>query len=475
MARPLVAFVAVPIMDEAEDGTWRPSLQDADRESPQLGVYLLVGALDTAGRDIDLYDWVANQDWSLDWLVDALSDYDAVFFSCNSMNWSVVRRLATELRALRPDQRFCVGGPHPTHYPESVHASGLFDLFFRGEADRHIVAIYDMMAKADFTGAGAVPGLGGRHEASPGLNQELDLTALSWTPAYERIPDQTYLSLPVETSRGCKFQCTFCSIPAKKNWRGYDAEFAISQIETAHGFAHKARSGRISIVDDTFTTDHERIRGIMAGLDPARYADKLIFDATIVDLLNPELVAQIRPFTSDLLVGAEVATKKDAKHIRKAATPQLVRRAAANLAAAGIADRAVFSFIIGFPWQTRQDCVEILRFVKDLILDYGVRSYLQWYWPMPGSEIWNGLKDAGKVDLNMVDEIGFFRSNDWFFPFRALGFDDVVEIDRKAIVVQALTTIGARMERARAIEYASPLEIVRKINRAPHLVSDYVH
>ncbi|MDP3898599.1 MAG: radical SAM protein [Mesorhizobium sp.] len=471
MARVRAAFVAVPIMDQADDGRWVPSLQDADRESPQLGVYLLVGSLERDGRDVDLYDWVGHPEWSLDWLVETLAGYDVLFFSCNSMNWSVVRRLARDLRARRGDQRFCVGGPHATHYPESVSKSGLFDLFYRGEADRYIARIYDMLASGNLQAAGEIPGLGSRAVPEPAINQEADLSQLEWTPAYDRLPDKAFLTLPVETSRGCKFQCTFCSIPAKKNWRGYGADFAIGQIELANRYANKTRSGRISIVDDTFTTDHARIHGIMSGLDRGVFGRRLVFDATVVDLLDRDLVDHIKPFTSDLLVGAEVSTKKDAKHIRKAATPELVRRAARNLHDAGIAERAVFSFIIGFPWQNRSDCIEVLRFVKNLIFDFGVRTYVQWYWPMPGSAIWDGLKGAGKVDLAMVDEIGFFRSNEWFFPFRALDFDDVLDIDSKAIVVQALTTIGAEMQRARAIEYASPLEIVRKVNRAPHLVA----
>jgi radical SAM superfamily enzyme YgiQ (UPF0313 family) len=461
-------------MDVSPEGVWSPSLQDRDRESPQLGAYLLVGALDRACRPVDLYDWVGHPNWSFDDLTETLRDYRTVFFSCNSMNWAVVRRLAKRLREWRSDQIFVVGGPHPTHYPESVRCSELFDFFFRGEADRYIVPIYDAAFSREFEEVRHIPGLGGSGLPQPAVHREQDLTQLVWSPAYNRLPAGAFLTLPVETSRGCKFQCTFCSIPSKQNWRGYDAEFAISQIEMADAYSHMVRRPFISIVDDTFTTDHARVQAIMAGLDRQRFSERLIFDATVVDLLDEVLVAAIRPFVSDLLVGAEVATKKDAKHIRKATTPELITRAARNLYKAGISERAVFSFIIGFPWQERSDCIEVIRFAKNLILEFGVRAYIQWYWPMPGSEIWNGLKAEGKVDLAMIDNVGFFRSNEWFYPFRKLDLDDVVDLDSKVLVVQVFSTIGAQMERARAIEYASPLEVVRRVNRDPHLVQSQV-
>jgi anaerobic magnesium-protoporphyrin IX monomethyl ester cyclase len=468
-----VAFLAAPIMDVTEDGQWVPSLQDADKESPQLGVYLLIGELDRSGRDIDLFDWVANQDWNRHYIVDSLSEYDVVFFSCNSMNWSVIRHIAYDLRTRRLDQVFCVGGPHPTHYPESIVGSGLFDFFFRGEADRHIGSIYDLATNTgQHSGNGVIPGLGSQRIFAPSIVQESALHELNWNPAYYRLPPNQFLSIPVETSRGCKFQCTFCSIPSKKNWRGYDAEFAVSQIEFADKYSHLTRSKKVSIIDDTFTTDHSRTISIMSSLDVNRFSRRLLFDATIVDLLNVDVVSAIAPFASDLLVGAEVASKKDAKNIRKAATPELIWRAAKNLKEQGIADRAVFSFIIGFPWQDRADCVNVLKYVKNLIFEFGVRTYVQWYWPMPGSEIWNGLRDAGKVGSGMVDEIGFFRSNEWFFPFRSIDLDDVIDIDQRAKIVQSLSVIAAQNPRARTMEYASPLEVMRKVNRAPHLVAE---
>jgi anaerobic magnesium-protoporphyrin IX monomethyl ester cyclase len=451
-----VALVACPIMDADEGGRLFPALQDADRESPQLGVYLLLAQLRANGVPAVILDLVADPLGPFHpETISRLSSFDLILFSCNSMNWAIVRRLAHQVRLQQPKVKIVVGGPHATHYPESVVSARLFDGYFRGEADRWIVSVVEAALSGEATPN--IPGYGTQSSPIPIVVNETHLDDLVVEPAYDELPAGVFKALPIQTSRGCKFSCAFCSIPRKGNWRGFGHHFAKKQIEFADRHSTKVQSGLISIVDDTFTTDHERILSLCGELDTVRYAHRLVYDATIADLQNARLVECLAPFSSDLLVGAEVSTKDDAKRIHKAASPLLIRRAAENLSRSGIADRAVFSFIIGFPWHTKRDCLETLSFVKSLILEYGVRTYIQWYWPMPGSEIWNQLQQRGAVSIEMLDEPGFYRTHEWFFPVRELSESDVDEIDEKVKFVRSMLSLVTNAKRTLPIEYSPPL------------------
>lgn len=469
-----LAFIATPIMDFDEHGNWIPTMQDADRESPQLGVFLLAGALRRDGWQVTIIDWVANPSWSPDSVATQVAEFSVALFSANSMNWASALAVCRKAVVINPRLQTCIGGPHPTHYPESVVRSQAYTAYFRGEADAFVSIIAESLysrTRPPF----CVPGLGWTADSIAGIpatHTERELDSLEWTPAYDSLPDSTYLVLPTETSRGCKFQCSFCSIPQKKNWRAYSKSVGVRNLELAYDYISKSKTGIISVVDDTFTTDHRRIQELCDHLDPNRFNGRLMYDATLVDARNVDVVSALAPFTSDLLLGAEVSSKDDGKRIKKASNPRLIIEAAETLLRFDIAKKAVFSFIIGFPWHTKEDCLRTVMLAKNLAMDFGTRIYIQWYWPMPGSEIWNSLVANKQVSIEMMDAPGFFRRQEWFFPIRQITIDDMRDIDDRILAVQGVLDLYSGSRRYRPIEYGSPLKMWKsqRINRNPSLV-----
>ena len=464
LSRVRVVFVACPIMNRIGDEKWIPILQDSDKESPHLGVYLLVGILEREGIDIDLIDWVASFPATPEEIAEKMARYDLAFFSANSMNWPTVLNLAKITRKKHPRIITCIGGPHPTHYPESVIRSGVFDAYYRGDADRWISAIHDLLINRKSYKIN-IPGLGFCSKGKvgiPNVKLENNLDTVAAKPAYWRIPKNKYLVIPVETSRGCKFNCKFCSISSKNNWRGNSWEKAVEKIKYANQFSEHCRTGRITIIDNTFTVDHDRIQNISRKLNNKIFKKKLIYDASIIDLQDENLVNNLSFVTSDLLVGAEVSSKSQAKLINKAVNPHMIKIAARNLQKYNLSKRAVFSFIIGFPWQTKEICLEVVRFVKDLILEYGIRAYIQWYWPIPGSEIWSILAKEGLLDLDIIDEPGLFNSEKLFYSIRKITSKDVANIGNKIAATQMILQLSSSDQRARPIEYSTPF--VKKEN-----------
>lgn len=454
------AVVSCPIALIESEEHIQPVMQDADREAPALGVYLLAAYLLEAGKSCDVVDWVQNPELSFTEVVSALCRYDVVFFSSNSMNWGLVKELARKLKIANSEAVCVVGGPHPTHYPKSVIESGVFDGLFRGEADKSIVSIFEVVTSGNLDDAAYLPGFAFCHEDEPPIHVVSQMNSLPEVdPAFQLVQSGRFKSLPVETSRGCKFQCTFCSIPSPKNWRCWDTDRTLRKLGHAYEHIEKTEHRVIAIIDDTFTTDHARILELARRLPEAKYRNRLSYDATLVDLQNEELVECLVPFTNGLLVGAEVSNKVDSKRIKKAATPQLIRNAAANLLKYGMSEKAVFSFIIGFPWHTAQDCIKLADFVKELSLEYGIRAYLQWYWPMPGSPIWNDLADEGRVNLKMVEESGYFLKEEWFYAVRDIPIPDIISLCERINLMKVLLNMYRKIngkDPRPALEFAMP-------------------
>lgn len=448
-------ILSCPIMSVDDQGELYPVMQDAARESPALGVYTLSAALHLSGIRCRVVDWVADTSIPLQQIVEKLLVSSVVLFSANSMNWAMVRAVATACKTANPKAKLCIGGPHATHFPESVKGSGLFDLHFRGDADHVIKDVYHAL-RAE----GSVDHIRGCADASSvspePVNQSPIFEGVPALDIFRQIPEQRFKSLPVETSRGCKFQCSFCSIVSMKNWRGASVDYAVDRILSAYEHLDRTTHGIISIVDDTFTTDHGRIVEMAKCFDEVGLPPVLNFDATVVDLRNQDVVAALGPYTNNFLVGAEVATKNDAKSIKKAATPKLIRDAASVLSKEGMASRGVFSFIIGFPWHTKKDCIEVLDFVHDLVTEFNVKVYLQWYWPMPGSEIWRKLRSEGKVSLDHCEDIGFFLTERWFYGIRSMSRDDIESVDERIQIIKSLLSVSRPRKEGPPLEYSSP-------------------
>ena len=96
-----------------------------------------------SGRPCDIVDLVVEGTFTLDRVLDLVSGYRVLLFSCNSMNWATVQCIAQAIRKEHIGVKICVGGPHATSAPASVIRAGCFDALFQGDADSKIAEVYD--------------------------------------------------------------------------------------------------------------------------------------------------------------------------------------------------------------------------------------------------------------------------------------------------------------------------------------------
>ena len=121
-----------------------------------------------------------------------------------------------------------VGGEHATALPEVVLAQAAeVDLVVVGEGEATLVEV--VAARRDRASLAGLPGAVVRHTASVGSSHQprarirpIDALPL---PAWDLVPLEAYLerhhgfgvhrgrSMPIVATRGCPYECTFCSNP----------------------------------------------------------------------------------------------------------------------------------------------------------------------------------------------------------------------------------------------------------------------
>jgi anaerobic magnesium-protoporphyrin IX monomethyl ester cyclase len=465
-------FVSCPVVDRMEDGSLYPTMQDLQKDSQAVAPYLLRGLLRSKNYNCDLFDWVSQPDVSLSEAAGTCANYAVVFLSANSMNWCTIRLLAESIRARRSATRICVGGPHPSMFPRETLKTELFDAIYRGEADRTIFDVYEsMMAKKPFPVTGLVLYNSGTVHAPLQREKHLDDLQYPFDYIYDVLPENCYHWLGVETSRGCPNACSFCAISSKGLWRSWNAPEAARRLREALPFANKTKTRGINISDDTFTYDKERVYKIFDLLSESEYSNRLCFDSTIADICDDRLVEAVKPFAGSFLVGAETFDDDEAKKINKPVSAKLIHRAAQVLDRQGLAHKSVFSFIVGFPWETYEHCLRKLEFVSNLVLTYGVGVYFQWYWPIPGSALWRNLCQNGSLSLSTIEEPGFFRNREYFYASHLqLSEKEVAKFHERALAVQTCLNVSGAASSGYHLKYSLPLKVEDRPKEIRHLI-----
>ena len=405
-----VVLVVPPAVDEADDGSLAPAGMDALRLFPPYGVYLLASVVRAAGHDVCVVDLVARG--SLDLRADDLADADLIGVSASSLVWPAARLVLDRIRELCPDAFVVAGGVHPTLFDEWVLRTTPVDLVVRGDGETPMTALVTALAHGrslDSVPSASRLAPDGRivrtADAAPVGQADLD----RWVPAFDLVPDRAYWGLSLETSRGCAYDCSFCSTPHRRRWRGGTADIVVDRLESVLAHRHRTLAGPVYLVDDEFTMRPGRAAEIGRTLTDRGVEVGLLYDARAPDLLRPGVLDALAPHTRSLLVGAECGYDEGLARIGKGTTCATIDAAAAALARHGLAGRADFSFVLGLPWEGLAEVQRSVAFAFDLAERYGVHLVLNWYAQIPGSHLFADVLATGAVTVADYDRVGVLR------------------------------------------------------------------
>ena len=412
-----VLLLSVPLMDQVGEYLV-PIAMDRIRTNPPLGIYWLAGLLRERGHDVAVLDLIALGNLDEAQIKLGAGKADLVGISTNSLNWPTARIVCNLVKQDYPSLPVVLGGIHPGSFPEHVLAACEADYLIRGEGETPLLYLIEALeGKRSFD---QVPGLGRRDGQGGVLIQDID--ALSSVeeiaqlpdPAYDLLPAGAYEALSVESARGCRFRCTFCSTKLRGTWRGQSAGDFVDQLERLMPYFEKTKYPVFSFVDDLYTHDIQRVKDITAEILRRDLPVKATIDGRASDLVRAGVIEAIDPLLTHMLVGAECGYDSGLKRIRKGCSTAILEKAAAMLREAEISPNVVFSFIVGFPFERREDCLRTIEFASNLMVKYGVRIYLQWFNTIPGSEMWEELARQTGITIDMYDHFGFFQNERLF-------------------------------------------------------------
>lgn len=405
------------------------SMPDSFEHMPAVAIRMPNGALSSLAGNVEPHHRVAIADLilvqrqvrdTLTRLVDQHSP-DVVGLSVMTFQRPTAAKIISLVRSLKPDVRIVVGGYDPSLAvaPYTRGEMGV-DFIVRGEGE---ITFRELLQALEAGGTpeqlGEIAGLSWRREGGFEHNRARPVSSLEGREI--ALPHRqarvlngyTFLGHQVdviETSRGCTYDCGFCSIIAMRgrNFHTYNFDRVLADIRSAH--ANGARA--LFIVDDNITLNVSRFEALCqtiidAGLNRLHY----LVQATTSSIANhAETLAPLmrRAGFRYVFLGIENILDSDLEflqarsknyerehgHVRGNATIRAVEALHRNRI------YVVGGLIVGNPDDTKESVEANLEFAKRYV-DW---PYIQHPTPYPGTPMTEGFREKGLITNDRLEE-----------------------------------------------------------------------
>lgn len=358
----------------------RPSKKTDRNPVPHLGLALLSAMLKEKGHDVCVYDQLLFLgERTRPRLAEVIEEFkpDVIGFSIYTATYY---ESFEDIEICRKYHKpIMIGGPHPTIFHEEMrHIPGVDDIVV-GEAEE---VILDIMEAAKTRRSPEV--IIGR-KADVGRLVTPDFTSfLGW----KRI-----VQYPLSTSRGCPYNCSFCSVKqvSSKEWRSRGIESCIEEIETAQERYPNLKS--IKIVDDCPTYDMDRFKRFLGAYIERGITLEMTIDNVRADKVDREFVRLAREARNQLIcIGAEHGNEIVFNAIGKGERIEDIRNAAGLIKQEGL--KLGLCFVIGLPHDSLARTWDSIKLANEL---KGDLIFWNMAHPMDNTRIMEWYRENGAV------------------------------------------------------------------------------
>lgn len=375
--------------------------------------------IDALGEDIDRVTLYKDEGYrirgiSLQEIFDRIpTNSNLIGVSCMfTQDWLFAKEMISGIRKRFPDVPIVVGGEHITAVPEEVLRNcPAIDICALGEGEETMVDIadyYNSIGKRleDILGIVYRDSNGDIHRTER-RKRIRDVESIP-RPNWDRFPIENYLSgkgyghgpytgrtMPILATRGCPYQCTFCT--KSQMWgRPFYTRKPSDVVNEIEYYINKYKAENIDFYDLTVIVRKDWIMEFGQLLKERNINIHYSLPSTRSEAIDEDVAALLAETGCTYLAyaaesGSENTLKKIKKRINLDKMYHSMRAAKKN----GINVRC--NLIIGFPHETRLDVFKTLLFQLKLAFAGIDEAPIFGFAPYPGSELFTYLRKTGKI------------------------------------------------------------------------------
>ena len=370
--------------------------------APPLGLLYIAKMLENDGDSVEILDFSAEP-FEEQKLIDAVKNADVVGMTVLSFSLLNSVEIVKVIKEIKPQIKVIIGGPHCTLFPKKALEETRADISVQGDGEAIILDIKKAITgKIDFS---EISGIYYREndeiKNGPPLKLIEDIDSIPF-PIRHLVNKYNYGTeynpnikkgefTSIITSRGCPFNCKFCSRNSisMKTFRRRSTKNILEEIKSLSEMGYKY----VSFADDSFLENKKQAIELFEGIIKEQYGMKFIITAARVNSADEELFKKMKKAgVTHIQFGLESGNQDVLDFYNKKINLDKIRYAV-NLGH-NMGFFTIGSFILGAPFETKEHFEKTIQFAKSLPIDSVSFLPLRY---MAGSELWCGAVKDGKI------------------------------------------------------------------------------
>ena len=392
---------------------------------PPIGLAYIAAALRDAGHEVTVVDGPGSAPRNFFQFKDVRvrglpkedivkripEDSEVIALGCMfTSNWVYVREIVKDIRARFPSAKLIMGGEHVTGFPELSLEQAPMDAVVLGEGEEIVVHLLEHFAKEapleELDGV-AFRSSDGSIQVKPRYSRIKDIDSISW-PAWDLFDIKQYNEvnqphgasqghfMPMLATRGCPFQCTFCTSPNMwtTEWIARNCKDVVDEMQH---YQNLYGTSDFQFEDLTAIVRKDWIVGFCD--EVIERGMKITFQmpsGTRSESIDAEVAQKLKAAgCHEFAFAPESGDPEILKAIKKKVKLPAMYEAARNAMAAGI--NVGCFFIIGFPEDTYRSVLKTYSAMVKCALKGFTNVNLNAYSPQPNTESFKELQASGVI------------------------------------------------------------------------------
>jgi radical SAM superfamily enzyme YgiQ (UPF0313 family) len=299
-----------------------------------------------------------------------------------------------------------VGGADASMRPEDYLLRGNADIVVRKEAELTLIELMERILEGnkDYSGIDGVSYKNSKGEVVHNPDRDfLSSEQLSSMPIphYNVSTREKTITFPLETSRGCPHNCTFCGVTALngRTYRLKSKEHVISGLESLNSFSN---ARHLFITDDNFAANHKRTIELLDRISYSNIAHPPIGAQVTSDVAEDQelLDAFHRANLNTVFIGIESINDSARESMKKRHTAERVKNQIKILKEQGL---YIHGMLMAHPDEDTRDSLKYMcHWAKDNLDSMQLFAMT----PTPGTPFWNKTESEGRFlskDFSLYD------------------------------------------------------------------------